>query len=74
MMAMVTMIGFMSMVAMIGVMAMIAMVAIKSLSSEGRSLPSPRGRGEYFIHIYMSVCGMFIHLMCLCVWVPHAAF
>ena len=42
MMAMVTMIGFMSMVAMIGVMAMIAMVAIKSLSSEGRSLPSPR--------------------------------
>ena len=49
MMAMVTMIGFMSMVAMIGVMAMIAMVAIKSLSSEGRSLPSPHGRGEYFI-------------------------
>ena len=48
MMAMVTIIGFMSMVAMvammamIGVMAMIAMVAIKSLSSEGRSLPSPR--------------------------------
>ena len=54
MMAMVTMIGFMSMVAMIGVMAMIAMVAIKSLSSEGRSLPSPHGRGEYFITI--SVC------------------
>ena len=42
MMAMVTVIGFMSMVAMIGVMAMIAMVAIKSLSSEGRSLPSPQ--------------------------------
>ena len=51
MMAMVTMIGFMSMVAMIGVMAMIAMVAIKSLSSEGRSLPSPHGRGEYFIFL-----------------------
>ena len=49
MMAMVTMIGFMSMVAMIGVMAMIAMVAIKSLSSEGRSLPSPHGRGECLI-------------------------
>ena len=49
MMAMVTMIGFMSMVAMIGVMAMIAMVAIKSFSSEGRSLPSPHGRGEYLI-------------------------
>ena len=46
MMAMVTMIGFMSMVAMIGVMAMIAMVAIKSLSSEGPSLPSPHGGGE----------------------------
>ena len=41
----------MAMMAMIGVMAMIAMVAIKSLSSEGRSLPSPHGRGEYFIHI-----------------------
>ena len=45
----------MSMVAMIGVMAMIAMVAIKSLSSEGRSLPSPYGRGEYFIYIYRYV-------------------
>ena len=51
MMAMVTMIGFMSMVAMIGVIAMIAMVAIKSLSSEGRSLPSPHGRGEYIIRV-----------------------
>ena len=49
MMAMVTLVGFMAMVAMIGVMAMIAMVAIKSLSSEGRSFPSPHGRGEYFI-------------------------
>ena len=49
MMAMVTMIGFMSMVAMIGVMAMIAMVAIKSLSSEGRSLPSLHGRGGVFL-------------------------
>ena len=47
MMAMVTMIGFMSMVAMIGVMAMIAMVAIKSLSSEGRSLPSPHGTVKF---------------------------
>ena len=56
MMAMVGMIGMMAIVAimamraMIGVMAMITkMVVIKSLSSEGRSLPSPHGRGEYFI-------------------------
>ena len=58
MMAMVGMIGMMAMVAMmatmamIGVMAMITMVAIKSLSSEGRSLPSPHGRGEYYIQTY----------------------
>ena len=55
MMATVTMIGFMSMVTMIGVMAMIAMVAIKSLSSEGRSLPSPHGRGEYFRYDVVSL-------------------
>ena len=47
-----TQVVFLSMVAMIGVMAMIAMVAIKSLSSEGRSLPSPHGRGGVF-HIIM---------------------
>ena len=63
-MAMVAMIGLMAMVAMmammamIGVMAMIATVAIKSLSSEGRSLPSPHGRGEYFI---------WCHFVVLCV-------
>ena len=58
MMAMVGMIGMMAMVAimamraMIGVMAMITMVVIKSLSSEGRSLPSPHDKGEYFIVVF----------------------
>ena len=45
MMAIIGMAGMLAMIAMvgmIGVMAMMTMVAIKSLSSEGRSLPSPR--------------------------------